>query len=54
MDIQFNKKFESEIVEDNWDGWVFGIGLNGSFEAEESQKQVDWELDFDVDRVSAD
>lgn len=54
LNIEFNKKFEKEIKKDNWDGWVFGVGVNGSFEAEESQKQVEWELDIDVDRVSED
>lgn len=53
IQINFTKNFENEkMIKDNWDGWVFGIGLKSSFEAEESQKEFNWELDFDIDRVS--
>lgn len=40
-----------EPEEDKWDSWVFGIGLNGSVEGEESKKEIVWEADLDVDRV---
>lgn len=53
LEINLTKKFQKEeIVEDNWDGWVFGIGVNGSFHGEESKKRFNWDFDIDIDRVS--
>ncbi|MDX1699708.1 MAG: hypothetical protein R3250_03770 [Melioribacteraceae bacterium] len=52
VNIDFDKEFDDKPIEDKWDRWVFGIGVNSSFRAEESRKQIYWELDFDIDRVS--
>ena len=50
--IDFKKEFEDEPENDEWDGWVFGVGVNSALAAEESREEIYWELDFDIDRVS--
>ncbi|MCB9207475.1 MAG: hypothetical protein H6612_07915 [Ignavibacteriales bacterium] len=52
LKINFEKEFKEEKIVDKWDGWVFGLGVVGSVEAEKSKKEYQWELDFDIDRVS--
>ncbi len=51
LDISFEKEYDQSKIKDKWDGWVFGIGVNGSVQGEESQKEFRWEVDADVDRV---
>lgn len=51
VDIISIADIEIEEEEDNWDGWIFSVGLNSSFEGEESRKEFMWEIDLDVDRV---
>lgn len=52
LSILFEKQFEKEIQKDKWDNWVFGIGLSGSFRAEEAKKRTHVATSFDIDRVS--
>jgi len=54
INIDVDKEFVEQPLEDKWDGWVFGIGVNGSLKAEESRKEFKWDLDFDIDRVTQD
>lgn len=51
VDIDFEGDYETETEIDNWDNWIFSIGLNSSIEAEESKKEFMWEADIDADRI---
>ncbi len=51
IDVVFEKEFDNESFEDNWDGWIFGLGLRFALEGEESKKEFFWAADVDVDRV---
>lgn len=51
LNISFDKEFEETEIQDKWDGWVFGVGIDGAIYGEESQKEISWEIDTDIDRV---
>jgi hypothetical protein len=51
INLNVEDDYELEPTVDNWDGWVFSIGLNSSLEAEESKKEFVWEANLDVDRI---
>lgn len=51
LSIDFDRVFDETKIEDDWDGWVFSVGVDGSFRGEESQEELYWQLSGDIDRV---
>jgi hypothetical protein len=43
---------ERGAAEDRWNLWVFEVGAGGEIEAEESNRQVQWDASFNGDRIS--
>ena len=43
---------EAEPVTDPWNLWVFEVGGNGSFQAEESSRETSWEVSVEADRIT--
>jgi hypothetical protein len=43
---------ETAPARDPWNLWVYRIGANGSFQAEESTRESEWELNASADRVT--
>ncbi len=39
-------------VSDPWNRWVFSLGAGGSFDDEETQREVSWETDANADRIT--
>ncbi|MFO7303005.1 MAG: hypothetical protein DIU54_011365 [Acidobacteriota bacterium] len=39
---------------DPWNLWVFEVGGNGSFEAEQRSREMSWEIEVEADRVTHD
>jgi hypothetical protein len=42
----------SSVFSDPWNLWVFEVSAGGEFEAEESNRQVQWDTNFAGDRIS--
>lgn len=42
----------TEPQRDPWDFWVFEIGGNGSYQAEEASRETSWEVSVEADRVT--
>jgi len=51
VDVVFEENVSTEPQEDNWDNWVFNIGLKSSLEGEESKKEFLWQTNLNVDRI---
>ena len=55
ISIQFKqKKMESTAVKDNWNFWVFNIGMDGELGGESSRTSRDIGLDFSANKVTPD
>jgi hypothetical protein len=46
------KPGETAPAKDPWDLWVYRVGADGSFQAEESTRETQWQLDASADRVT--
>ncbi len=53
LSIQFKqKKMEPTAVKDNWDFWVFNVGIDGELGGESSQTTRELDLDLSANRVT--
>lgn len=52
VDIPETLGLEATPVDDPWNLWVFGLSVDGSIEAEESAREVQWNGGFSGDRVT--
>lgn len=54
IEIRHNSELEQEQVIDRWNNWVFALGTEPQFEAEESDKQFDLRNSLNITKVTPD
>lgn len=54
FDLNFNKPISSEVTTDNWNNWVFNLGLNGGLNGSESSTNVSLGGHVNVSKVTED
>ena len=54
IEIRFNAELEREQVVDKWNNWVFSLGTEPQFQAEESDRQLQLRNSFNVTKVTPD
>ncbi len=54
FDLNFNKPISAEVSTDNWNNWVFNIGLNGGLNGSESSTSLSLGTHFNTSRVTDD
>ncbi|MFH1729996.1 MAG: hypothetical protein ABIA04_16410 [Pseudomonadota bacterium] len=54
LSLTYKKQNLLDLSNDPWDKWVFTLGLQGSFNGEESTNTLNMKSTFDVDRVTED
>ena len=54
IEIRHNKELEQEQVVDKWNNWVFRLGTEPQFQAEESDRQLELRNSFNITKVTPD
>ncbi len=54
IEINFNQELEQEQVVDRWNNWVFSLGTEPEFQAEESDRQLQLNNSFAITKVTPD
>ncbi|HBC77065.1 MAG TPA: hypothetical protein DEO60_11795 [Bacteroidales bacterium] len=54
IEIRYNAELERELVVDKWNNWVFSLGTEPQFQAEESDRQLQLRNSFNVTKVTPD
>lgn len=54
IEIRYNAELEREQVVDKWNNWVFSLGTEPQFQAEESDRQLQLRNSFNVTKVTPD
>lgn len=54
IEINYNSELEQEVVVDKWNNWVFAIGTEPQFQAEESDRQLELRNSFNITKVTPD
>lgn len=54
IDIRHNGRQKEEMVNDNWNNWVFEIETRPQYEAEESRKEFSFRNSFNVNKITPD
>ena len=54
IEIRHNTELEQEQVVDKWNNWVFSIGTEPQFQAEESDRQLQLRNSFNITKVTPD
>ncbi len=54
IEIRHNKELEQEQVVDKWNNWVFRLGTEPQFQAEESDRQLQLRNSFNITKVTPD
>ena len=54
IEINYNVELEQEQVVDKWNNWVFALGTEPQFQAEESDRQLELRNSFNITKVTPD
>jgi hypothetical protein len=54
IEINYNAELEREQVVDKWNNWVFSLGTEPQFQAEESDRQLQLRNSFNITKVTPD
>ncbi len=54
IEINYNQELEREQVVDRWNNWVFSLGTEPQFQAEESDRQLQLRNSFEITKVTPD
>ncbi len=54
IEINYNSELEQEQVVDKWNNWVFSLGTEPQFQAEESDRQLQLRNSFNITKVTPD
>ena len=54
IEISYNAELEQEQVVDKWNNWVFSLGTEPQFQAEESDRQLQLRNSFNITKVTPD
>lgn len=54
IEINYNSELEQELVVDKWNNWVFALGTEPQFKAEESDRELELRNSFNITKVTPD